>query len=261
MLRSLSPILIASPVHRSGTTLLQRLLCSSPDTLIFGETLANDLNFFCSMLHNKNMLMGGQDNWRAKQLEQVLQGDVNEWIPDIMPDKDWVLKHFEKSLADYLNAFASLAKEKNRVYWGTKLPGWQPPLLASVFRYMPNSKLLYIIRDLDACVRSAKLIGYCHTPADVEQFAQFWQMNQRSIKTGIPAQQVLIIDYQQLCDQPATVLPQIQTFTGIQAIDPTVLNHRINNYNRMREEPPQLTTEERAIIEKYQVGFSSPLIN
>ena len=260
MLQSLSPILISSPVHRSGTTLLQRLLCSSPDTLIFGETLANDLNFFCSMLHNKHMLMGGQNNWRATQLEQVLQGDVNEWIPDIMPDKDWVLEKFEKSLADYLEAFAQLAKGKDRPYWGTKLPGWQPALLASVFRYMPNSKLLYIIRALEGCVRSAKLIGYCHTPADVEQFAQFWQMNQRSMKTMIPAQQVLIIDYQQLCDEPARILSQIESFTGIQSIDPNVLNHRINNYNRIREEPPQLTAEERAIIEKYRVGFTSQLI-
>ena len=260
MLQSLSPILIASPVHRSGTTLLQRLLCSSPDTLIFGETLANDINFFCSMLHNKNMLMGGTDNWRAKQLEQVLQGDVNEWIPDIMPDKDWVLKHFEKSIADYLAAFAQLAKEKGRPFWGTKLPGWQPPLLTSVFSYMPASKLLYIIRELEGCVRSAKLIGYCQAPADVEQFAQFWKMNQHSIRTAIPTQQVLTIDYQQLCEQPAKVIPQITSFTGIQAIDPNVLNHRINNYNRTREEPPELTTVEQAIIEKYQVGFSSQLL-
>jgi len=252
MLQSLSPVLIASPVHRSGTTLLQRLLCSSPDALIFGETLANDMNFFASMLQNKQMLMGGGNNRRAVQLEQVLKGDVNDWIPDIMPDKDWVMANFESSMYNYLHGFVQLAHEKGRQFWGSKLPGWQTPLLANLFRYMPQGKLLYIIRGLEACVRSAKLIGYCQSPLEVEQFAQFWQSNQQSLPFSIPKPQRLIISYEHLCTQPESIIAQIEAFTGIKGVDTTVLQHRINNYNRTRETPPELTKDELATIEKFQ---------
>jgi hypothetical protein len=257
MLESLSPILIASPVHRSGTTLLQRLLCSSPDTLIFGETLANDLNFFSSVLLNKSMLMGREDNWRAKQLEQVLNGDVNDWIPDIMPDKDWVIHRFEESMASYIHAFVKLAHQKGRTNWGTKLPGWQPPFLGNLIKGMPQSKVLYIVRNLDECVCSAKLIGYCQSTADVMQFAQFWQANQRNISFHIPQKNLLRVDYQKLCKEPEVVIPLIESFTGVASIDVAVLQNRVNNYNRTWEPAPKLTTEELAIIEKYQVGIDS----
>lgn len=43
MLTQLQPLLIASPVRRSGITLLQRLLCPAPNSFVFGEGCANGL--------------------------------------------------------------------------------------------------------------------------------------------------------------------------------------------------------------------------
>lgn len=44
---NLSPIFISSPLGRSGTTLLQRLICSSDNGICYGESLAQDfLNYF-----------------------------------------------------------------------------------------------------------------------------------------------------------------------------------------------------------------------
>ena len=42
----LDPMIITAPTIRSGTTLVQRLLCSSTRGLIFGEPIAQDLEFF-----------------------------------------------------------------------------------------------------------------------------------------------------------------------------------------------------------------------
>lgn len=252
MLNNLAPILIASPVHRSGTTLLQRLLCSASNTLIFGETLANDMTFFFSMLHNKEMLMGGEDNWRAKQMEKVLNGEVNDWIPDIMPDKDWALAHSKQTIYEYLKGFSDYAGLHGRSLWGTKLPAWQPAMIRLLLNHMPNSKLLYIVRALKSCVRSAKLIGYCHTAADVQQYAQMWQANQQALKASIPKDYLLYIDYQRLCDQPADVIAEIEAFTGAKPIDHTVMDYRINNYNKARDLPPELNPDELAIVERYQ---------
>lgn len=254
MLSSLSPILIASPVHRSGTTLFQRLLCSTTDALIFGETLANDMTFFFAMLQNKQMLMGGNDDWRAKQLQKVLEGDVNEWIPDIMPDKDFVLAHFEATIYNYLKGYIEFAQQCGRSFWGTKLPAWQPPSLQVILKSMPKGKLIYVTRNLEDCVRSAKLIGYCKAEADINAFAQQWQQYQRMVKMALPKEQVLFLQYEALCQNTETTIAQIETFTGLVGIDRSVMNYRINNYNRSREQPPELTPNELAILKNYQIG-------
>ena len=49
LISDLDPLVITSPVIRSGTTLLQRLLCSSPSALIYGELCAQDLEFFLNL--------------------------------------------------------------------------------------------------------------------------------------------------------------------------------------------------------------------
>lgn len=252
MLKELSPILIASPVHRSGTTLLQRLLCSASNTLVFGETLANDMNFYASMLHNKQLLLGGQDDWRAQQMEKVLQGDVNDWIPDILPDKNWVLTRFEAAFHQVLSGFAEYAVQHGRPLWGAKLPAWSPGLLQLMVRYLPKSRVVYIVRDLASCVRSAKLIGYCQGAAAVRQYAQMWQTYQRDVARAIPKEHILYIDYQQLCAEPTPIIADIEAFTGAHSIDQSVMQHRINNYNRIRELPPELTEEEFNIIQPFQ---------
>jgi hypothetical protein len=259
MLKSLSPILIASPVHRSGTTLLQRLMCSSPDTLIYGESLANDINMLLSIFLNKQMLIGRQGDWHHQQFQQVLQGDVNDWIPNIMPDKDWVMNHFEQSIFQYLKGFEQEALRHGRVYWGTKLPAWPTAMLNGVFRLMPQSRLLYIIRDLESCVRSAKLIGFCQDIAAIQQFAQLWKQNQERIIYDVPKEQLLLIPYDELCDQPEKTILKIERFTGVKKIDASVLQHRINNYNRIQETPPELTTDEQVFIDNFQPlpAFSS----
>ncbi|MCI5084169.1 MAG: sulfotransferase [Saprospiraceae bacterium] len=249
MIAKLKPVLVASPVHRSGTTLLQRLLCSSPDALIFGESLANDLNMLISFLENKKMLLGGQDDWRAKQLDAVLQGDVNEWIPDIVPNKDWVIPNFENAIFQYLKAYADFAKAKKRATWGCKLPAWPTAILLKLLQMMPDARLLYIIRDLESCIRSAKLIGYCQDLNGVQQYAQIWKDHQNHVRHYFPKEQVMMIDYSRLCQEPAQVIYEIEQFAGVTSIDLTVMQHRINNYNRIHEAPPLLTEEERQLLQ------------
>jgi hypothetical protein len=45
----LDPLIIGSPTPRCGTTLLQRLLCSSQHALIYGEKCAQDLELFLNI--------------------------------------------------------------------------------------------------------------------------------------------------------------------------------------------------------------------
>jgi hypothetical protein len=248
MTQQLPLLFIASPVQRSGTTLLQRLLCSSPDAIIFGESLANDLNTLFAMLHNKALMLAGKPEG---QLQRVLDGDVNDWIPDLLPEASWVTEAFEQAIFQYLDRYQQLATQHGRKYWGCKQPAWPVPMLRHLLQTMPNSKVLYITRDLADCVRSAKLIGYCEESIGIRQFAQAWLQHQQMVNSQLDKSRLLSIRYETLCATPGPVLEKIEAFTGVQQINPDVLQHRINNYDRSHETPPGLTEEEEQIIKPY----------
>lgn len=56
-----SPILVVSPALRAGTTLLQRLLCSAPNTLIQGDLVGQEMEFFAKYDTPKKQMMRLQE--------------------------------------------------------------------------------------------------------------------------------------------------------------------------------------------------------
>ena len=52
-----APVLVTSPAIRSGSTLLQRLLCSSPDAIVFGEEIGKDLDLQLQILASRQLVL------------------------------------------------------------------------------------------------------------------------------------------------------------------------------------------------------------
>ena len=75
----LDPLVITAPTIRSGTTLLQRLLCSSRKALIYGELCAQDLEFFLHFYTCKVQQYDCRREEVATSLHKVLSGEVNDW--------------------------------------------------------------------------------------------------------------------------------------------------------------------------------------
>src|SRR5918912_1173657 len=88
----LRPIVVSSPTLRSGTTLLQRLLCSSPDCLIYGENVAQDLEMLLMLHHNRRVMYGHNRDRFTSTRELVASGETNNWILDMMPDLSGYLR-------------------------------------------------------------------------------------------------------------------------------------------------------------------------
>src|SRR5512146_2319187 len=93
----LDPVIITSPLQRSGTTLLQRLLCSAPNALIYGERPAQELEFFLSIHAIKVQENLFYRDINQRKLERVLSADVNDWILDVTPDSDGYLFALQKA--------------------------------------------------------------------------------------------------------------------------------------------------------------------
>lgn len=226
-----TPIFITSPVQRCGTTLIQRLLSSSSNTLIFGESIANDLHIFGSLYQNKQLMIGGAHNaWRDQQLKEVLAGEVNAWIPDLLPEREAYLENYKKALLNFTNFLASYVKEQGRTQWGCKLPAWPIPQLDYLLGQIPGAKLIYIHRDLEECVISARTINMCLEEQGTQQFRQMYAFQQAEAERRLKKENVLWIDYQELVNEPAGVLAKLEQFTGAKNIDASVMEHKIGNY-------------------------------
>lgn len=224
----LNPIIITSPTIRSGTTLLQRLLCSATNALIYGETCAQDLELFLTLYPSKAMMYNiGKPDYAAS-LSRVQAGDVNDWILDLMPDIDGYLAQLSRgcfSLLDYCRDYAVGA---GRPVWGVKAPGFKPHTMALIRQAMPKSRFIYIHRDVLDCLRSAKARQTVRSEQDVKEFCTSWADNLGYALNLRHEPFMLLLEYAELIAEPAASLQQMAAFSGAQEMRLEVLNRKIN---------------------------------
>lgn len=263
-----NPIIITSPVRRSGTTLLQRLLSSSSDTLIYGESCASDFQMLTNLYLGKLLLLQQGKSWRNEQLESVLSGDVNDWIPDLMPDIDSYLSNFKKNAIQLLQFYASFAQKQQRPIWGMKLPEWNPANLIQLRQLFPEIKIIFLTRNLEDCVRSAKKVDMVRTLPEIEQYSYTWQQHIQMARQHFEGKHVFNISYESLIQNPKPILKELESFTHSKNIDATVLDFKFNSFKSTIAEnesfgeytfPSDLTEEEMTIVKKYETHTLTPI--
>lgn len=259
-----APIIISAPVRRSGTTLIQRILTSSGQALIYGESCANDLQISINLYLGKKAMLSSQKGWRTQQLNAVLAGNVNDWIPDLMPDIDTYLAAYQKQVIQCLDVYKRFAYQEGRQQWGMKLPEWPPTNLIQAKSFFPNLKIIYITRDLTSCVKSAKKVDMIRSLTELEQFARTWLYHLQSAQQQLNGDFILKLSYQDLIKNPLRVMGQLVAFTGIEGMDLDVLNHKFNTFKTNIQtsqrlgtytEPALLTVEEERVIQRYTYQF------
>lgn len=252
------PILITSPTIRCGTTLLQRLLCSSSNTLIYGEEIGKDLELQLQIFASRKMVYAHSRQRFASSLARVVQGDSNDWIPDLMPDIDGYLDALRQGSFAGLSYCQQSAQAHGRDLWGFKYPGWQPHLIRMLFDVIPGTRAIYIFRDLADCVRSAKAWGELHSEADTQQFCTQWAGHLRFMLQWHDSNPVLMLKYEELISEPRRSIEQLRNFLPFEDIKYEVLQYKINNMTEGVDsrrdhhsyiEPAALTEEESGFIE------------
>ena len=258
---SLSPIIIASPVRRSGTTLMQRLLCSSTNTLIYGESCANDFSIFANLLANKEMIFMQSKNWLNQQLDEVLDGSgLNNWIPDLMPDIEGYIAAYKASIVSLFHYCETFAQQNGRSSWGMKMAEWNPTSLMLIRKIFPGTKIIYLHRDIGDCVRSAKKADMLKGEQEIRQFCQTWKQFSDYARMHLTDKMVMHLEYDDLVEFPEKWLAAIESFTGAAQIDRRIMEVKTNTYaddHKLEKgagaylEPAVLTSEELGIIESY----------
>jgi hypothetical protein len=259
LISELDPIIITAPVIRSGTTLLQRLLCSSSRTLIYGELVAQDLEFFVNLYTFKAQEYTYRRHLLARNLQQVLEGDVNDWIPDLMPDVDAYLNAFGQSAFSGIAYCRDYAQHLGRPIWGFKHPGWKPAFIQLLRALMPQARFISVTRDLGACVRSAKAQSVLNSLGEVQEFCRAWAEGADYWRSVADDPAVLLLSYEELTAHPTETLARLAEFTGANDIKPAVLQRKINTWTGDKAlvdaengylPPVELTAAEQQIVDE-----------
>lgn len=257
-MRGLSPVLVTSPTVRSGTTLLQRLLCSSPDALIYGEEIGKDLDLQLQIFSSRKLVYSHSRQRFAGSLERVLAGDGNDWIVDLMPDLDGYLEALQRGALAGLESCRQHAAAAGREVWGFKYPGWPPHLTRMLYDCLPGTRVVYLVRGLADTARSAKAWGAIGSEQDMQAFCAQWAQNVAFMQQWQRDHPVLMLSLEALVADPGTEQARLGDFLGVRGLSPAALQRRINNHTVGMDsqhrhtgyiEPAQLTPPELVFVE------------
>ena len=257
-LQNLNPVIITSPIVRSGTTLLQRLICSAENGLIYGESCANELQVYLHLYSSKMMINHYREQEQDEMLEAVLQGNTGEWIADLMPPSKLFNEQLENSCFGMMKFFRSYAESQGRPVWGAKMAGWNPAVLHSFLSMIPNCKIIYITRDPGECLRSAKAVNMVYDMEGAQYLLQQWQTGMQFLASKSQETRILPVSYEELMANPEAEIAKIADFTGAKGIDHSVMGVKLNTMLRDDRQgevgkgyihPSTLTDEEKQLVD------------
>lgn len=223
----MAPLFVVAPSARCGTTLVQRLLNSSRQIVVYGE----DHMMFNAMPPLVTGILAHRDGPTAKdvaqQRRQFLAGDTNDWTGTLLPDpKD----HAEFIIRQAVELFAFYESDARRLgfaRWGVKYPlrSWRPAEV--IGRLLPSARFLVLYRHVLDALASAKGRGWIQNEAAAREFAGRWSDNLVGL-IGWPNERKRALRYEDLTGGPE--LSELAAFAGVERIDPAVMGQRVNTF-------------------------------
>jgi len=250
-------LFVSSPTARCGTTVVQRLLCSSPHALVFGEYSGGALVEFAQALATRSKLLTRTEMHRT-DLARALAGE-QFWYPHLLGDAPGFVELFHNSLVRCLAFHQEQARACGRPLWGVKLPTVPVETLRNLRALCPDSKVLYVVRDLVAAARSAKARRFVRNLAELEHFATTWREGVLAIESLRADPRVCVLDYEAIERRDTGLLSELEAFTGMCGLDPAVLAARVNTWEGQPEKghapgqylaPCELDEDELDVLER-----------
>lgn len=264
----LSPIFITSCGWRSGSTLLQRLLNSSPEVMVFGEAydnafllphLALTLSVFAATeaIDFDFLPMPCSPEFRA--LCATLQ---KGWTANITPPVSYLkCAH----LASFEVLFGEVAKAAGRPRWGVKMVR-ATAVVAKYLRWLyPAAKIIFLYRDPYSAFRSYKecttdgwyLYYPSHRVTNSLSFAVHWRHCMESFARVRGEVQFFAISYEELTAGRRGI-SELQDYVEA-TLDQRVLDEHVDIEKQTKCLPSKL---ERATIKfitagTYHIGRAS----
>ncbi len=143
-----SPIFIFASGQRCGSTLLQRLLNSHKDIMIWGEHLG--------VLNNFYQLHGELVNWGEEfkdNREVFLEQGYNSFVPNLTPARSEIVNASRNYVC---SLFERPALDLGKSWWGLKEVRYDIHIARFLQGLFPNAKFIWMTRNIIDCYSSIK---------------------------------------------------------------------------------------------------------
>ncbi len=218
---------------RSGTTLVQRLLNSSKEVVIFGENrqfveYAPPLvmQSISTHLHNGVDMDRIREKFRSQGGESW---EMNRLWPDTLAYADCTVRWFQ----DLVQVYQRSAEELGHQRWGIKHPVGRLEPLDQLRQLLPGGRYIYVYRDLIATARSAKARGFVDADG-MEGFGRGWACNLEPALDRVQ-ENFMLLRYEDLVSNPTAWIEAISLFTDVQGMDASVMERKINVHQKVVE--------------------------
>ncbi len=242
-----SPVIVVSPASRAGTTLVQRLLCSAGNTLIYGDTVGQEMEFFAKYAAVKEQMLRFQEASSAPVRAAVLAGDTDDFITPLAQTPARHVSGLRDAGLTWLRGCEEEAVAAGRPVWGWKLAGADAMALPVLAAWLPEARWIWVERNLADCFRSAKAANMVSGAADAAHFAHS-AAAARAAFAAI-AGRALVLDYAAMTADPAGTVRRLEEHTGAEGVSEKVFGVRVNMTGVAACVPPAvLTPEEEAAL-------------
>jgi hypothetical protein len=134
------PLLVFGSGQRCGSTLVQRLLSSHPDVLVWGEHGGH----LREILAAGRLLKAWDEGLGGPSREQFAERGHDGWIPNLLPEPDAVV---DAARAFVERLFAAPAAAHGCGRWGFKEVRFGLPEAEMVRELYPETRVVHITRD------------------------------------------------------------------------------------------------------------------
>lgn len=232
-LQKCTPILITAPTARCGTTLLQRLINSSRQAIIYGEN-AHFTETAPTALYAALQFMVADPAAHAAMeaaRNRLADGETEFWsnaaLPPMMVYGALMIDAFYRAI-DFYDADA---RKGGFEIWGMKFPLGRIETIRQLLAFLPRLRVVIVYRDVVDCVASAKSRGFVSDDGQIHEFCDQWARNMGWIET-LEGPEVSVVRYETLVGSPADGLSRLARFLQIEGMNPAVMERRINTFER-----------------------------
>ena len=232
------PIFIFAAIWRSGSTLLQRLLCSDPSLILWGEPYT-DTNLLPSLAKGSQALL--QANWPTKDHflpnNSVIQNLSKYWIANIYPPP----QHYKSAARQMMDSlFQAPAAELGFQRFGFKEVRHTVDVPQFLQWLYPDARFIFLVRNPWDCWASYRGSSWYRRYPDevvekVEDFAHIWLENLSSFLRW-QDESALLLRYEDLI-QDAFSLQTLAMHCHLKELSEEPLKRKVRGINTTPSDP------------------------
>lgn len=237
-----TPIFVFGCAWRCGSTLLQRLLTSTGEILIWGEHvgLVHELVKIAIKLESNQHLS-------ERQSSNFMDRGAKVWIANLNPKHENI-----KSFAIQIflsNYYAKATHELGYKRWGFKEVRYDAQVAISLLEAFPNSKAIFLVRDLNGVLSSNAANDWYDSVGGAKGVTSRWIKNIRTF-LSVQDKRVLTVSYSKIAKGDPTTFDAISSHVGLSTpIDVSLLSTKV----RAADSPPVIRDQEARILNRKDV--------